>query len=154
MDYMIRPLTAADEPILWEMLYQALRTSQDAPPRDIVRQPEYARHVDGWGRTGDTGFVASDARQKDELLGAAWFRLPPAEGEEKATPELAFAVKSGHRKRGIGAALLTQLVKANPQYSAVSIAASANNPVVRLYDRFGFKIVEQSDRAVTLRREI
>jgi ribosomal protein S18 acetylase RimI-like enzyme len=154
MDYMIRPLTAADEPILWEMLYQALRTSQDAPPRDIVRQPEYARHVEGWGRAGDTGFVASDARQKDDLLGAAWFRLPPATGEEKATPELAFAVKSGHRKRGIGAALLTQLVKANPQYSAVSIAASANNPVVRLYDRFGFKIVQQSDRAVTLRREI
>jgi ribosomal protein S18 acetylase RimI-like enzyme len=80
--------------------------------------------------------------------------LPPAEGGEKATPELAFAVTSGHRKRGIGAALLTQLVKANPQYSAVSISASANNPAVRLFDRFGFKIVQQSDRAVTLRREI
>jgi ribosomal protein S18 acetylase RimI-like enzyme len=153
MDYVIRPLTAADEPILWEMLYQALRTSQDAPPRDIVRQPEYARHVEGWGRAGDTGFVAYDAQQKDELLGAAWFRLPPAEGGEKA-PELAFAVKSGHRKRGIGAALLTQLVKANPQYTAVAISASANNPAVRLFDRFGFKIVQESDRAVTLRREI
>ena len=154
MDYVIHPLTPADEPILWEMLYQALRTSQEAPPRDIVRQPEYARHVEGWGRAGDTGFVAYDAEKKDELLGAAWFRLPPAESEHEATPELAFAVKSGHRKRGIGAALLTQLVKANPQYTAVSIAASANNPVVRLYDRFGFKIVQQSDRAVTLRREI
>jgi GNAT superfamily N-acetyltransferase len=154
MDYVIHPLTAADEAILWEMLYQALRTSQDAPPRDIVRQPEYARHVEGWGRAGDTGFVAYDAEEKDELLGAAWFRLPPAESTEKATPELAFAVKSGHRKRGIGAALLTQLVKANPQYTAVTIAASANNPVVRLYDRFGFKIIQQSERAVTLRREI
>ncbi len=153
MDYVIHPLTAADEPILWEMLYQALRISPETP-RDIVRQPEYARHVEGWGRAGDTGFVAYDAEQKDELLGAAWFRLPPATRDEEPTPELAFAVKSGHRKRGIGAALLTQLVKANPQYSAVSIAASANNPVVRLYDRFGFKIVQQSDHAVTLRREI
>jgi len=153
MDYVIHPLTAADEPVLWEMLYQALRTSHDAPPRDIVRQPEYARHVEGWGRAGDTGFVAYDAEQRDELLGAAWFRLPSATDKE-ATPELAFAVKSGHRKRGIGAALLTQLVKANPQFSAVTIAASANNPVVRLYDRFGFKIVQQSDNAVTLRREI
>jgi GNAT superfamily N-acetyltransferase len=154
MDYVIHPLTPADEPVLWEMLYQALRTSQEAPPRDIVRQPEYARHVEGWGRAGDTGFVAYDAEKKDELLGAAWFRLPTAESKDEPTPELAFAVKSGHRKRGIGAALLTQLMKANPQYSAVSIAASANNPVVRLYDRFGFKIVRQSDRAVTLRREI
>ena len=154
MDYVIRPLAATDEPILWEMLYQALRTSEDAPPRDIVRQPEYARHVEGWGRAGDTGFVAYDAEKKDELLGAAWFRLPPRQHEEPAMPELAFAVKSGHRKRGIGAALLTQLVKANPQNSAVSISAGANNPAVRLYERFGFKIVQQSDRAVTMRREI
>ena len=154
MDYVIHPLTAADEPILWEMLYQALWTSEDAPPREIVRQPEYARHVEGWGRVGDTGFVAYDAEKKDELLGAAWFRLPPGEAAETAMPELAFAVKSGHRKRGIGAALLTQLVKANPQNSAVSISAPANNPAVRLYERFGFKIVQQSDRAVTMRREI
>jgi ribosomal protein S18 acetylase RimI-like enzyme len=63
-------------------------------------------------------------------------------------------VKSGHRKRGIGAALLTQLVKANPQYSSVSISAPPNNPTVRLYERFGFKIVQQSDRAVTMRREV
>ena len=44
--------------------------------------------------------------------------------------------------------------KTNGTANAVSIAASANNPVVRLYDRFGFKIVQQTDRAVTLRREI
>ena len=153
MDYVIRPLTGADEPLLWEMLYQALRTSPDTP-REIVRQPEYARHVEDWGREGDTGFVACDAREKDELLGAAWFRVPAGQNEGEPTPELAFAVKSGHRKRGIGAALLTQLVKANPHYSAVSISAGPNNPVVRLYDRFGFKIVQQSENAVTLRREI
>ena len=154
MDYVIQPLTPADEPVLWEMLYQALRTSQDAPPREIVRRPEFARHVEGWGRAGDTGFVAYDAEKRDELLGAVWFRLPAGEPEKEATPELAFAVKSGHRKRGIGAALLTQLVKANPHYSAVSMRAAANNPAVRLYERFGFKIVEQSEHAVTMRREI
>ena len=154
MDYVIRPLTAGDEPVLWEMLYQALRTSDVAPPREIVRQREYARHVEGWGRAGDTGFVAFDAEHKDELLGAAWFRLSPHETKAQATPELAFAVKSGHRKRGIGAAILTQLVKANPQYNAVSMSASANNPAVRLYERFGFKIVQQGEGAVTLRRDI
>jgi ribosomal protein S18 acetylase RimI-like enzyme len=153
MDYVIRPLTSTDEPILWEMVYQALRTSHETP-REIVKQPEYARHVEGWGRAGDTGFVACDAQRHEELLGAAWFRVPPAEPQDEATPELAFAVTSGHRKRGIGAALLTKLVKANPQYSSVSISAPANNPTVRLYERFGFKIVQQSERAVTMRREV
>lgn len=156
MDYVIHPLNTADEPILWEMLYQALKTSEEAPSREIVHQPEYARHVEGWGRAGDAGFVAYDAEQKDDLLGAVWLRFPAGESKEseEAVPELVLAVKPGQRKRGIGAALLTQLVKANPQHSAVSISAGANNPAVRLYERFGFKIVQESERAVTMRREV
>ena len=155
MDYVIRPLTAADEPILWEMLYQALQTSEGAPPRDIVRQPQFARHAEGWGRAGDVGFVAYDAKQKDELLGAVWLRLARGDQRDdtKATPELAFAVKPGLRRRGIGAALLTQLVKATPQQSTISIRAPSNNPAVRLYERFGFKVIEQSEGAVRMRRE-
>src|SRR5438874_4912647 len=148
MDYVIQPLTPADEPILWEMVYQALHTSEGAPPRDIVRQPQFARYVEGWGREGDVGFVAFDAQQKDQLLGAVWLRQPTAEQPMESMPELAFAVKPGLRRLGIGAALLTQLVKANPQHSSISIRAAANNPAVRLYERFGFKIVEENPHSV------
>ena len=150
MDYVIRPLTPADEPILWEMLYQALQTAEGetVPSRDIVRQPEFARYVEGWGRTGDAGFVAHDT-EMGELLGAVWFR-PPA-GDE--TPELAFAVKPGYRKHGIGAALLTQWVKANPEQSEISLRVPASNPAVRLYERFGFKVIRQGEGTVTMRRE-
>ena len=157
MDYLIRPLTAADEPILWEMLYQALQKSEGATARDIVRQPEFARYVENWGRLGDSGFVAYDTRKEDELLGAVWLRLPVARdaaGQGEVTPELAFTVKPGHRRRGIGAALLTYLVKANPHHSAISIRATADNPAVRLYEKFGFKIVQQDGGTVLLRREV
>lgn len=153
IDYVIRPLTPADEPILWDMLYQALQTSEGAPARDIVRQPQYARYVEGWGRAGDTGFVVSD-KTTEELLGAVWYRTAAPSEQSDVTPELAFAVKPGQRKRGIGAALLTQLVKANPHHSSISIHASASNPAVRLYERFGFKIVNESGGTLTMRREI
>ncbi|HEX4629720.1 MAG TPA: GNAT family N-acetyltransferase [Chthoniobacterales bacterium] len=158
MDYVIRPLTETDQQILWEMLYQALQTSKGAPSRDILKQPEYARYVEGWGRTGDTGFVVSDKGSK-EVLGAVWCRLPAAGDKRSAdptglVPELAFAVKPGQRKRGLGAALMTQLVKANPHQSAISMRASANNPAVRLYERFGFEIVSDTAGTVTMRREI
>lgn len=151
MDYVIRPLTPADEAILWEMLYQALRGPEGSvqPARDIVRRSEFARYVEGWGRAGDAGFVAHD-KANHELLGAVWFR-PPAMG---ATPELAFAVTPGHRKRGIGAALLTQWVRANPQQDVISLKVGATNPAVRLYERFGFKVAQQSPEGVTMRREI
>ncbi len=155
MDYVIRPLTPADEPVLWEMLYQALRTSEGAPARDIIRQPEFSSYVEGWGREGDTGFLAYDAKHGDELLGAVWLRSPSGQRKqgEALMPELAFAVKPGLRKLGLGAALLTQLVKPCPPH-AVSMRASANNPAVRLYERFGFKIVHEGPGAVTMRREV
>ena len=155
MDYEIRPLTAADEATLWDMLYEALRTAAGATSRDILKQPEYARYVEGWGRDGDTGFVVSD-KPSGEVLGAVWYRLPAAEGQgrSEATPELAFAVKPGQRKRGLGAALLTQLVKANPHHSTISIRAAANNPAVRLYERFGFQIVSDQQGTLMMRREV
>jgi ribosomal protein S18 acetylase RimI-like enzyme len=149
MDYLIRPLTPADEAIIWEMVYQALQGSEGAaPPREILQRPEYARYAEAWGREGDRGFVAHDKKDHG-LLGAVWFRSP-AEG---ATPELAFAVRPGHRKRGLGAALLTQWVRANPQQDEISLRVGPTNPAVRLYERFGFKIAEQSDNSVAMRRE-
>ena len=149
MDYVIRPLTDADEPILWEMLFQALHDpATDAPPREIVNRPEFSRYVEEWGREGDRGFVAHDPDTRD-LLGAVWFRPPP----ENTTPELAFAVRPGHRRRGIGAALLTQWVRANPEQSEVSLRVSASHPAVRLYERFGFKVAHEAGASVTMRRD-
>ena len=150
MDYTIRPLTAGDEPILWEMLYQALHTSEGGPPREVLRQPEFARYVEGWGHAADSGFIASDAKT-GEVLGAVWIRR--LSDQPEAPSDLAFGVKPGLRRRGIGAALLTQLVKTCPEQSTISIHASANNPAVRLYERFGFKIVKQGEGSVTMRRE-
>ncbi len=150
MDYVIRPLTTGDEPILWDVLYRALQTSEGAPPPDVVKRPEFARYVEGWGRPHDAGFVAHD-KESRELLGAVWIRR--LSDRPDAPPDLAFGVKPGLRRRGIGAALLTQLVKAYPEQSTISIRASAKNPAVRLYERFGFKIVAQSEHSVTMRRE-
>jgi ribosomal protein S18 acetylase RimI-like enzyme len=155
MDYVIRALTPDDEPVLWDMLYEGLRTFEGATSRDVLKRPEYASYVEDWGRPGDTGFVVSD-KLSGEVLGAVWYRVPIAEGQGRSegTPELAFAVKPGQRKRGIGASLLTQLVKANPHHSTISIRAAANNPAVRLYERFGFQIVSDTAGTVTMRREV
>ena len=81
-DYDLRPLTANDEPVLWEMLYTGLRpTGGEEPPREILRRPEYAGYVEGWGRPGDVGFIAHD-KDQELPLGAVWFREPL----EKETP--------------------------------------------------------------------
>jgi GNAT superfamily N-acetyltransferase len=152
MDYVIRQLTPEDEPILWEILYHGLssRGKKQLPSREIVHRPEFARYVEGWGRAGDTGFVAH--HEKDgTLLGAVWLRKPTEEPD--APPELALAVKSEHRRHGIGTALLTQLVRANPEQSIISLSFVAGKPVLRLYERFGFKVLEAKPDAVVMQRE-
>ena len=151
MDYEIRQLTCQDEPILWEILHYGLSSAgKNKPPsRDVVRRPEISRYVEGWGRGGDTGFVAHDKKNRS-LLGAAWLRQPIDKSD--ASPELALAVKPEHRRHGIGTALLTQLVRANPDHSTISISFVAGRPVLRLYERFGFKVVEQRPDAIVMQR--
>lgn len=148
-DYLIRPLTAADEPVLWDMLYQGLHSApaENPPPPEIVRRPDLAQYVEAWGREGDRGFVAYD---NDEPVGAVWFR-PPGAG---ATPELAVAVSAAHRQRGLGAALLTRWVRANPEQSEISLRVGPTNPAIRLYERFGFSVAREDGQSVTMRRDL
>ena len=83
-DYELRPLAAADESILWEMLYLGLRSGQgEELPREIVHRPEYARYVQSWGRSGDTGFIARD-KESGVALGAVWLREP---ANKETTPD-------------------------------------------------------------------
>jgi GNAT superfamily N-acetyltransferase len=153
MDYAIRQLTAKDEPILWEMLYQGLASPEkkELPARDIVHRPEFSHYVEGWGRAGDTGFVAHN-KKDGILLGAVWLRK--AIDKPDAPPELAFVVKPEHRRHGIGTGLLTQLVRANPEESTILLSFVAGKPVLRLYERFGFKVVNAQPHAVVMHREV
>lgn len=152
-DYVLRPLTPQDEAILWNMLYQAISPEGGAaPPPEIVRQPEYARFVEGWGRPGDGGFVGHD-KAEGTLLGAVWLRALLESEPPEAPPELAFVVRPGHRQRGIGASLLTQFVRANPSLVAIALRVGAHSPAVRLFERFGFEIASQSDKNVVMRRQ-
>ncbi len=153
-DYVLRPLTGGDEAVLWEMLYQALSPpDSEGPSREIMQRPEYARYVEGWGRPADKGYVVHD---KDEgtILGAVWLRASVECPANEEPPELAFVVRTGHRHRGIGASLLTQLVRTNPKLSAVLLRVGANSPATRLFERFGFEIATQSAQSVVMRRAI
>jgi len=153
MDYAIRQLTAKDELILWEMLYQGLASPEkkELPARDIVHRPEFAHYVEGWGRAGDTGFVAHN-KKDGTLLGAVWLRKMI--GKTDSPPELALVVTPEHRRHGIGTALLTQLVRANPEESTILLSFVAGKPVLRLYERFGFKVVKAQPNAVVMHREV
>src|SRR5947207_7683166 len=152
MEFEIRPLLAKDEPILREMLYQGLSSvGNHQPSREILERPEFSHYAEGWGRAGDSGFVAHD-KKDGSVLGAVWLRKPI--DKPAASPELAFAVKPEHRRHGIGTALLTQLVRANPEQSTISLSFVKGKPILRLYERFGFKVVDEQLHGIVMHREV
>jgi len=155
--YAIRPLGAADEAWLWEMLYHAVYVTEGQPPlsRDILKHPEIARYAQGWGWPGDLGFAAVN-HEDQTLIAAAWLRLWTGEDKgfgyvDETTPELTIAVLPAYRGRGIGTALLVHLIAAaRPRYPAISLSVDLDNPALRLYRRLGFEVVGEHDSSLTM----
>lgn len=145
-------------PFLWEMLYQAIYTpaGKEPPPRDILNKPEIAGYVSGWGRKGDSGFIA--LKHDGQPIGAVWIRLFDEANQaygyvDDKTPELSMAVLPGYRGRGVGDALLGRMLKearANG-YPAVSLSVDPDNPAVSLYNRHGFAEVGKRGTSLVMK---
>jgi GNAT superfamily N-acetyltransferase len=113
-DVEIRELTPADHAFLRRMLGDALFWRPDRhriPRRVALALPQVRMYEKGWGRDGDTGYVAvEDGRP----VGAVWYRFfdERHHGDgyvDPETPELAIAVVEAHRGRGIGRALMERI---------------------------------------------
>jgi len=157
----IRLAQPDDEPFLWDMGWEA--TAVDDGMRALGREAAFAiphvrRYLDGWGRPGDAGVVAAAA--DGQRLGAAWYRLFPAEDPgwgfvAAGVPELAIGVVAGARGTGIGSGLLDAIlaVAREQGYRALSLSVDRQNPARRLYERKGFRdagISDPTDTSVTM----
>ncbi len=107
----------------------------------VQANPDLARYVKAWGRSGDMGMVAEQA---GSAIGAAWLRLW-SDGDRgygyvaADIPELGIALTPEARGQGIGTALLKQtLTMASGEFPAVCLSTRADNPALRLYQRVGF----------------
>ena len=157
---MFRLSTRADPAFLAEMLYEAVHWRDDGaeerPPLDaLLAQPETARYVSGWGRSGDLAVFALDRR--DEPVGAAWYRSFDAKEPgygfvSSEIPELAIAVYPEFRGQGVGNLLLGSLIARAQAHAvpALSLSVSRENRAQRLYVRHGFEVHSEHDGSLTM----
>ncbi len=145
----MRPVVADDIELMWDIVYCAAHVSEedDPSPETMRSNPDLVRHVSDWGRDGDLGIVAEQA---GVAVGGAWLRLHVgAERElpyyvDEQTPELVIAALAGNEGRGIGSALLTELlVRSAGRYPRIMLTVRSTNPAVQLYERFGFREVKR-----------
>jgi ribosomal protein S18 acetylase RimI-like enzyme len=156
---MLRLRTAQrdDAQLLRALLYEAAfwRSNVARPQLDeALTNPELARYFEGFGRPGDFGVVAEEGAER---LGAAWWRYfqagAPGYGfVDEATPEISAAVLPGHRRRGIGTALLGALQReARIQgIDRLSLSVEQDNPAIALYERLGFRPLDRERSALTM----
>jgi len=132
--------------------------------RDMLRHAYYwrsrdtefpiTRYVNGWGRTGDRALIALDEFHE---VGAAWYRLYPADEPafgfvDEQTPELTIGVVPSRRGKGIGSGLLDELLaRARGEgFAQLSLFVEQKNPAVHLYESRGFRTVREDDGAAVM----
>lgn len=143
-----RPLTATDQPQLWNWLHIALWDPPPAGlrPLEALQIPGVRIYAEGWGQPSDVGLVA----QVDGVdAGACWMRLLP-EGVGLAsidaqTPQLGIALLPGYQHKGYGRALMQAALKAAEEagYKRVSLTVHPENPAQHMYESCGFRKIER-----------
>ncbi len=151
-----RPLTAADEKLLWDMLQLAIFMPDGTQASaEILERPEFKRYVEGWGQPHDYGFAAV-VRNTGEPVGAVWTRLFTGDNRgygyvDDLTPELTIAIRKDWRDQGVGSFMLRELFTLlRDHYPGVSLSVSPRNPARHLYERLGFRSVGTSGTSVTM----
>jgi ribosomal protein S18 acetylase RimI-like enzyme len=150
MQFSIRPVTPDDIPFLWDMIYLASRMPEDgATSSEAARnQPHVNIYVKEWGRPGDFGLIAYDP-QSSRKLGAAWVRFLTEDKSyygyyDEETPALAIAVLPEMKGKGVGSALLSQLIeRLRTEVPGIVLTVRNDNPARHLYERMGFIAIDQ-----------
>jgi ribosomal protein S18 acetylase RimI-like enzyme len=154
----IRQANLNDESFLWEILYEAIYipAGKDAPPRSVLEDPDVARYLLDWGREHDHGWIAEDF-ESGKPIGAAWLRLWDDDTRgygfyDPTYPELTIALLPEARGQGIGTRLMEHLITEahDAGYPGISLSVSCQNPARHLYERLGFRIVQEDEESVVM----
>ena len=147
MQYVIRNLRQDETDLLKTFLYEAIYIPDgfEPPPKEIVEQPELKVYTDDFGsRQGDNCLVAE---VDDKVIGAVWTRIMNDYGHvDDETPSFAISLFKDYRGLGIGTGLMEEMLALlrSQGYRKASLAVQKANDAVRLYDKVGFRIIDET----------
>ena len=144
----LRELAKNETKLLESFLYEAIFIPEgvEPPDRSIIEQPELKIYYEGFG-TGraDHCIVADD---DGRVIGAVWTRIMNDYGHvDDDTPSFAISLYKEYRGRGIGTRLMKEMLTLLKEkgYKQASLAVQKANYAVRMYEKFGFRIIDEND---------
>lgn len=143
----LREIKENEYDLLRDFLYEAIFIPEGVQPpaRDIIEQPELKLYYEDFG-TGkaDHCIVADD---DGRVVGAAWTRIMNDYGHvDDDTPSFAISLYKEYRGKGIGTELMRQMQKLLKEkgFKKASLAVQKANYAVKMYERVGFKTVDEN----------
>ena len=144
----LRKLRDGETDLLKDFLYEAIFIPKgvEPPAREIIYQPELKIYYDDFG-TGKADYciVADD---NGKVIGAVWTRIMDDYGHvDDDTPSFAISLYKEYRGQGIGTRMMRELLALLKEkgYKQASLAVQKANYAVRMYEKVGFKIVDEND---------
>ena len=144
----LRELAPNETKLLESFLYEAIFIPEGVKPPDrfIIDQPELKIYYEDFG-TGraDHCIVADD---EGKVIGAVWTRIMNDYGHvDDETPSFAISLYKEYRGRGIGTRLMKEMLTLLKEkgFKQASLAVQKANYAVRMYEKVGFKTVDEND---------
>ena len=82
------------------------------------------------------------------IVGAVWTRIIKGYGSvDDSIPEFAVSIRRGFRGKGIGTALMEQMIELLKREGCekASLAVQKDNYAVRMYQKTGFSIIDENE---------
>ncbi|MBR3056764.1 MAG: GNAT family N-acetyltransferase [Clostridiales bacterium] len=143
----IRELRDNEKDLLRDFLYEAIFIPEgmEPPPRDIIERPELKLYYEDFG-TGEADFcfVAED---DGKVVGTVWTRIMEDYGHVDASiPSFAISMIKEYRGKGIGTELMKMMLGhlKDQGFPKASLAVQKRNYAVRMYEKVGFKTVDEN----------
>ncbi|MBP5348375.1 MAG: GNAT family N-acetyltransferase [Bacteroidaceae bacterium] len=154
MDYLIRPITPCDIPLLKDFLYEAIFIPEgvQAPPRSIIDDDSLQIYIRDFGDKPDDRCLIAESY--GHVVGAIWSRIIDDYGHiDNETPSIAISLYKEYRNKGIGTELLRQMLDLlrNEGYKSVSLSVQKANYAIKMYQKAGFQILSQNDEEAIMR---
>ena len=146
MDYTIRPLRSDERHLLEDFLYEAIYVPEGfegTVPRSIIHDdPKCRAAFECFGDLPDDRALVAEVDGR--VVGACWVRTTDEYGHiDDETPSFSISLYAQYRGRGIGGALMRQMLDELREagYARASLSVQKENPALRLYERLGFRII-------------
>lgn len=143
----LREIRENEYDLLRTFLYEAIFIPEGVKPpaKEIIDQPDLKIYYEGFGSgEADYCFVAED---NGKVVGAAWTRIMNDYGHvDDDTPSFAISLFKEYRGKGIGTGLMEKMLELLKQkgYKKASLAVQKVNYAVKMYEKVGFKSVDEN----------